>query len=260
MYVIALSSIPPRLPRLAPVLTRLLAQRPAPARVLLCLPRTWRRFPGAVNLPALPEGVEVVTVPEDYGPATKALGAAPLLAGRIGRLIYCDDDWLMPPGWAAALLGAQRAGEAVAATGYGVTRLRRQGTAREGFADVAQGYSGVLVDPAWLCRPDIAPPQAARAVDDIWLSGQLARQGVPIRLAPAAREGLAPAYEDAHGLQDTPVGGLSRNEANLACADLLTRRYGIWPERECRALGRKARRQGGGGTGRSPATARAARR
>ena len=43
MYAVALTSIPPRLPRLGPVLASLLAQTPAPERVLLCLPERWAR-------------------------------------------------------------------------------------------------------------------------------------------------------------------------------------------------------------------------
>ena len=232
MYAIALTSIPPRLPRLAPVLAHLLAQRPAPARVLLCLPRRWQRFDTSPDLPDLPPGVEVIRGGTDMGPATKAIVPARALAGRIKHLIYCDDDWLMPPGWAAALLAAARPGRAVAASGVAVSRLKRRSHRtgpRDGDADIAQGYAGVLVDPAWLCPPDIAPPTVAWPVDDIWLSGQLARQGIGLRLAPDARAGMRLAFTDDHALQDAVIGGRRRHAANLACCDLLTERYGLWP-------------------------------
>ncbi|WP_422033176.1 hypothetical protein [Roseovarius sp.] len=229
MYAIALTSIPPRLPRLGPVLASLLAQEPAPARVILCLPEQWARFPGGGALPAMPEGIERLDVPEDLGPATKAVGPARALAGQVERLIYCDDDWLMPQGWAGALLSAQRKGEAVAASGWTVDRLTRRSGARPGCVDIAQGFSGVLIDPRWLAGDGMAPPSAAWAVDDIWLSGQLARQGIAIRLATGARAGMAPAYDDGHALQDAAIGGRTRHEANMACVEVLTRRYGIWP-------------------------------
>ncbi|MEQ8897838.1 MAG: hypothetical protein RID23_12170 [Roseovarius sp.] len=229
MYAVALTSIPPRLSRLGPVLAALLAQDPAPARVLLCLPQRWARFPGGGALPALPKGVEVIAAERDHGPATKAIGPARALAGEVDRLIYCDDDWLMPPGWASALLAAQRPGEAVAASGWSVDRLKRQGAARPGCVDVAQGFSGVLIEPRWLVGAEVAPPAEAWAVDDVWLSGQLARQGVAIRLAKGARAGMAPAFDDGHALQDAVIDGSSRHAANLACVETLTRRYGIWP-------------------------------
>ena len=165
MYAVALTSIPPRLARLGPVLASLLAQEPAPERVLLCLPEAWRRFPGPVAVPALPDGVELVTADADFGPATKAIAPARALTGHIDHLIYCDDDWLMPPGWASALLTAQRPGEAVAASGWSVDRLKRQSTAKPGCVDIAQGFSGVLIDPRWLAGEDLAPPPEAWAVD-----------------------------------------------------------------------------------------------
>lgn len=231
MYAVALTSIPPRLPRLGPVLKALLAQEPAPARVVLCLPERWARFPGGGALPALPEGVELLRTPGDFGPATKAIGPARALAGQVERLIYCDDDWLMPPGWAARLLAARREGAAVAASGWSVARLKRLGTTTPGCVDIAQGFSGVLIDPRWLAGAEVVPPPEAWAVDDIWLSGQLARQGVAIRLADGARAGLVPAFGDGHALQDAVIGGRGRHAANIACVELLTRRYGIWPAR-----------------------------
>lgn len=229
MYAIALTSIPPRLSRLGPVLAALLAQSPAPERVLLCLPQEWNRFPGPAPLPALPDGVDLIRTERDFGPATKAIAPARALANTTRRLIYCDDDWLMPPGWADALLSAQGDGDAVAASGWSVTRLKRQGTAGPGCVDIAQGFSGVLVDPRWLAAEEIAPPPEAWAADDIWLSGHLARQGIPIRLANAARNGMTPAFDDSHGLQDTVIGGRSRHAANIACVEALTQRHGIWP-------------------------------
>lgn len=231
MYAISLTSIPPRFKRLGPVLDSLLRQDPAPARVLLCLPRSYRRFPAPFDPPALPDGVEIIRREKDLGPATKVLAAAGALKGSVDRLIYCDDDWLMPPGWAATLLEAQTPGEAVAATGYGVSRLGRVSNTKPPHTDIAQGFSGVLVDPAWLADPAIDPPEAAWSVDDIWLSGQLARQGVPIRLVPEARQGQRLAFQDTHALQDATVAGQTRRQANLACIGLLTEKFGLWPAR-----------------------------
>lgn len=196
---------------------------------MLCLPRGYQRFPDGFKLPPLPDGVTVIWSDSDLGPTTKALPAAQQLAGSGTALIYCDDDWIVPPDWAAQLLGARNPGEAVAGSGYSVARLGRDSRATEGCTDIAQGFSGVLVDPAWLVGEELDPPHAAWAVDDIWLSGHLARQGIAIREVPEARAGMRPAFQDAHGLQDQRIFGHTRDQANRACAALLHQKYGIWP-------------------------------
>lgn len=225
-YVISLSSVPPRFGRLRPVLEALLRQNPAPERVLLCVAERYERFPGPVRLPEMPEGVELVRG-EDIGPGMKALAAARHLPG--GRLIYCDDDWIAGPGWAAALLAAGDARTAVTGQGFGVERLGRSGAAGPGVVDIAQGFSGVSVRPEWL--GDATPPDRAgeRAADDIWLSAHLAARGIAIREAPEARAALHLAYE-ADGLQQARIAGMTRAEANQACADWAARRYGVWPK------------------------------
>ena len=230
MYAISLTSIPPRFDRLDPVLLALLAQRPRPARVILCLPRRYARFAGPVTPPALPDGVDLLWHDTDLGPATKALPAARHLAGRVPRLIYCDDDWIMGPGWAAALLAAAHPHEATTGQGYSVTRLRRHATAHsDSHTEIAQGFAGVCIDPTWLAGPATAPPPAAWPVDDIWLSGHLARQDIPVRPVPAARQAMRLAHTDTHSLQDTILDGRRRHHANISCLSLLTERYGLWP-------------------------------
>lgn len=232
-YAISLTSIPPRYTRLGPVLESLLAQRPAPAQVILALPARHARFDPA-PVPPLPGGITLLRVARDEGPATKVLPAARLLAAGGLRLIYCDDDWVAPTGWAARLLAAGGERVAVAGAGFDLQRLKRRsgrGPA-PGFADIAQGYAGVSIRPEWLSGPGCSPPATAWPVDDVWLSGQLARQGIAIRLQRAARHGLRLAYQDPHALQDAVIGGRARHAANLACADELTARYGLWPPQE----------------------------
>lgn len=229
-YAISLTSIPPRYPRLGPVLSSLLSQRPAPERVILALPRRHARFAPAV-LPTLPEGVTLLRVATDEGPATKALPAARALSGHLDRLIYCDDDWIMPEGWAAALLAASDEAHAAAASGFGLERLKRQAPrpSAPDLTGIAQGFAGVCIRPEWLAGPGCTPPPAAWPVDDLWLSAQLARQGIGIRLAAEARAGMWLAYEDAHALQHATIGEQGRAAANRACLDSITARYGLWP-------------------------------
>ncbi len=230
MYAVTLTSIPPRFAGLDPVLRSLLSQDPAPVRVILSLPRAYRRFPGPVTLPDLPKGVEILWSTDDLGPATKVIPAARHLRGKVERLIYCDDDWIYGQGWARALLRQAAGADVIAGSGFSVLRLRRQG-AQPPATDIAQGFAGVCIRPSDI--PDVATPvpDPAWAVDDIWLSGLFAHQGLKIHVAPEARALCHPAATVDPGLQEATVLGHTRAQANAACADLVFQKFGIWPPR-----------------------------
>lgn len=226
-YVISLSSVPPRFDRLGPVVRALLAQSPAPEAVLLCLAPSYHRFPERVECPDVPDGAELIWAP-DIGPGMKAVTAARHLIGRDVALIYCDDDWLVQPDWAATLLA--KLGPKTAATGQGfrISRLGHTSQAQGAYVDVAQGFSGVAVRPEWLALASPPDSAALRMVDDIWLSAHLASGGVQIRGVPAARDKMQPAYSDVADLQSEEVFGMTREQANRACAQLMSERHGIW--------------------------------
>ena len=223
-YAISLTSIPPRLPRLGPVIEALLAQRPSPEEVFLTLPRRYARFPGRFSVPSLPRDVRILWADNDEGPAAKALSAARHLEGSGVRLIYCDDDWIYPNGWAAALLTDQD--QATTGQAWDLARLGRKGTG----CDIAQGFAGVCVRPDWLAGPESTPPDEARAADDVWLSAVLAHHAIPVKEVKAASIGLRPAYSDDHGLQDATIHGRTRDTANRAAAACAEQCFGIWPQ------------------------------
>ncbi|WP_292286725.1 hypothetical protein [Marivita sp.] len=225
MLTIALTSIPPRFGTLAKVTQRLLAQT-MPVRVVVSIPRRYRRFPGVVPDPDLPPGVILRRTPEDYGPASKLLGVVE--DPEVNDILYCDDDWLYAPTWAEALTTARSGpGMAVAASTFPVSRIKRSAQPR--LDRVAQGFAGVLVNRD-MFQPDLFHlPDAAFATDDIWLSGYMAARNISVVPAPAARALCAPVPVEGPQLQDSQVGGVSRAGANIACADALTRLFGVWP-------------------------------
>jgi hypothetical protein len=209
---------------------RSLQAAPLHVAVYLVLPDDWARFDAPVSGIEVPSGVEIIRRERDEGPASKAIWVRNHPLKSAHRLIYCDDDWIYPQGWAKALLSCGRDDEAVAGSGFNVDRLKRRSDRRDGpYVDIAQGFAGVCIRPEWVCQDDIAPPPSARLADDIWLSGQLARQGIAIRLCPQARRGMVPAFVDAQGLQDIDVPGQTRREVYQAALTGLTERYGIWP-------------------------------
>ncbi len=125
-HVITLSSIPPRFSSLGPSLKSLLAQTSRPEAVELYIPRSYRRFPQwSGGLPEVPEGVRIVRVEEDLGPATKVLPAAKAYRGQDIEILYVDDDRHYDRNIAAAFLKCRRhhPGEALCTEAMSISEL-----------------------------------------------------------------------------------------------------------------------------------------
>lgn len=202
----------------------------------MTLPRRYRRFPG-IHAASDLQGVDVLRPARDPGPAGKVTQAARLLAGQDVDLLYCDDDWLPAPDWAAGFVASARArpGTVICASGFDVHRLglipgpeRPRGDGPgAGFVDIAQGFGGVLIRPDWL--EDFTPEADAWAVDDIALSAAFARKGRVI-WKEAGLRALTRPLADPHRLQDSRINGIDRATANRQVAARLARRHHIWSE------------------------------
>lgn len=258
--IITLTSIPPRFGAIGPTLRSLVEQEADIAQVYLTIPRSYnKRAFDTVTLPDLPDGVEFLRCEMDYGPATKVLPAAARFRGEDVRLIYCDDDRIYGHDWAAGLIAhnADHPGEAAAYAGDPVAALdmrvprdtafhRRLNALTLGLAgkrhrravrrvipesgpvDIAKGYGGVLIRPEFLGEGAFDIPANFWAVDDIWLSGQLALSGVTVRkIGPDPRSRRAPSAKT-DALLSLTLDGLGRDRLNLACADHFRATYGIW--------------------------------
>lgn len=213
MLVIALTTIPPRYGQLPQVLDALTAQ--GADRVALVVPIRYARFDPA-PLPDLPDSVQVLETERDLGPAGKLLAPARAFPGA--DILYCDDDWLYAPGWAATLSAAHTSGGVAAASTWETGRIGRPG------GTVAQGFAGVCVAADHAARIPPPPPDAW-AVDDIWLSGWFEGLGLQIHTVPAARALCTP-LDSPGALQHSAA----RDAANRAAAALIHERFGIWPE------------------------------
>lgn len=277
-HIITLSTIPPRFASIAPALNSLLAQTSRPEAIELYIPRTYRRFPQwGGGLPDVPEGVTIVRVDEDLGPATKILPAAKARRGQDINLIYVDDDRVFGKTWVEQCLAQRRAhpGAAICGAGFSlkerygysfaddplpravfapdprlqlrvqISRLLRavplsgKGTKdlkaavrrfdQSGHVDIAEGYGGVMVRPEFFDDGSFDIPPVVWAVDDIWLSGCLTRQGIPIWADKdlwSVREVIDTSLH--HPLFKAVIDGASRHEANRACVDYMRQTYGIW--------------------------------
>jgi len=198
--VVSLTTIPARAGSLGPVLRSLLDQTIAADRIVLALPKTSLRgeaYPEAESL-ALPAGVEVLAC-EDHGPATKLLPV--LLAEPDATIVVVDDDVIYPRDFLETLLGWHRR-LPHAAIGYRGVAL----AAGTRFAELDHVFATGIYDPArvdvlfgtwgYLLPPGVLPqgvhdvdgaPEGLRWVDDVWVSGHLARAGVPRFVVPARR-------------------------------------------------------------------------
>ena len=130
--IITLSSIPARFDKIGPVLESIAAQ--GADRVCLYIPHAYRRFPdwdGA--LPKVPGGIEIRRTDLDLGPATKILPAAREFAGEDVDLLFCDDDHIYGPGWAASYgpIKARHPDAVIAQGGWQADAYARASTDRE---------------------------------------------------------------------------------------------------------------------------------
>jgi hypothetical protein len=260
--IISLTTIPPRMPLIGPTIESLLSQDVPIDKIILWVPENYRRKDfNDFELPRLPEGVELQRCPIDYGPATKILPAVQLYRGQDVRIIYCDDDRIYFPDWARHLLAQSdlypdqciaEAGEVVEVTrrrAFGASLAYRALTLSTlgifghfhrsairaldpgfGAVDICKGCGGVLIRPEFLPPEAFEIPDLLWTVDDIWLSGQLALNGVKIRKV------AVPPKEKSRKTEVARVGALvdysyqehSRDQANMACISYFQETRGIW--------------------------------
>jgi len=103
-----------------------------------------------------------------------------------------------------------------------------------GYADIAEGFGGVLVEPDMFADAAFAIPPVLWAVDDIWLSGCLACQGIPIWVEKVVTKGGPKKKENSTGneriaaLGRAVIEGHDRLQANRAAIRHFREQHGIW--------------------------------
>ncbi len=269
--IISLTTIPPRMDKIAPTLHDLLNQTANIKEIRLNIPRKYRRFDFNLNdLPEIPEGINVCIVDEDMGPATKVLPVVQDFRGQNIEILFCDDDQPYDPGWAQRFLNAreEQPNACIVETGYDFNiyskgikhndsekylpraRRRHKGLAyrlfrlasgftkkrtlydRDGYVDILEGYRGAMIRPEFLPEEVMDIPDVLWTVDDPWLSGHMIRIGVPIWLFSGA-----PVWEkpyDAHfrdSLVEFTYKGHCRQKADAACIEYFRTTYGIWQDK-----------------------------
>lgn len=256
MVIVTLTTTPARMCALDATLQSILRQKRRADRVIVYIPKTYRRAEfGSYTIPDVPAGIEVRVCEHDYGPATKILPAVLEFAGRDVRIVYCDDDQVYDPDWLERLVEAsvRHPGECIADRGFRVAKfdarrkfkqpqfrllkwaslglwqpLRKFDTRREDTVDLAMGFGGVLVRPEYFTADAFHIPDVLWTVDDVWLSGQLALNGIRIRQASGRRESANSPAADLVSLFKSTIEGHDRTSANQQCVEYFRRNHGIW--------------------------------
>ena len=265
MKIISLTTIPSRFGGLEPTLNSLLAQ--GADQVRLHIPHAYKRFPDwDGRLPTVPAGVQIVRCDTDLGPATKVLPAARDLRGQDAQILFCDDDCIVPLGWANRLfrLQASRPKEAVAVyvrsaylprneppkgrqawqvpitldLPYRASRLankllgtpvaRRRPFWMSGYGEVFFGVGGVVVRPDFFDDVAYDIPDIAWPVDDIWLSAMLARKGIRIYCPWRAALPNSQDSSERDSLQKAIFMGRDRQALNKGASEFCRSTFGVW--------------------------------
>ena len=223
--VISLTTTPSRITRLAPTLRSLLTQDYPLTAICLAIPRHSVRENRTYTVPAQLSRhptISVVDSERDWGPATKLLPT--LRAEREGPetvIIAVDDDNVYPREmvstfvrWSSTLPDA-----ALCFRGWRVPSSGRWRDGRAVFGtrvneptpmDVITGCGGILVKPRFFDAAVFdygAAPRSAFFVDDIWISGHLARRRIPRYVIPSPA-----AFVYLPALTAWRTGGLDRTE------------------------------------------------
>ncbi len=100
---------------------------------------------------------------------------------------------------------------------------------RAGYQDIFEGVGGVMVHPDFFDAEAYDIPEVMWTVDDVWLSGMLARRGIPIWVLAHRYTQVPVKTAGVSALAESVIDGADRHAANKICFDYLRKEYGIWP-------------------------------
>lgn len=258
---VCLTSIPPRFKDLELTVLSLIKQTVQVERIVIFVPRTFRRFNEGFDLSRLHwiqkyGNVEFRVVEEDYGPATKFAYIQD--DNYEGDWICCDDDQIYPPDWVFRFIEARRRHPTSPLTnsGFFIPKLRSNLSERarfkgisfrikrflglnskyagpwskSGYVDIAEGWSGICFRKSWVSDVNLKQiPEHLAFVDDIWISACLTANGHrPWLVAPGLAWNLASKNDERYPLKIAEFAGRDRNQLNTSAICELSTRFNIW--------------------------------
>jgi len=199
--IVSLTTIPSRIGSIERTLNSILKQTIKPATISLNIPEVCRRNPRKgyeipENVQKIPS-VRIIRTPYDHGSSMKLLPALEYEKDPESIIVTVDDDHEYESRFIETLLRYEQLYPdcALGFNGWLVRPLIEEN--RYEFieeyleepvqADVLEGYRGVLYKPRFFDRSIFdyrGFSEAARKVDDVWISAHLAKRGVQRLVLP----------------------------------------------------------------------------
>lgn len=104
----------------------------------------------------------------------------------------------------------------------------RHRVSQAGYTYIAKGFGSVLVRPEFFDVLCYEIPPVLWAVDDYWLSGHMARKGVPVWVGAKYSLPVRSDNHDVTALYSSVLDGANRLEADTACVRYMQETYNIW--------------------------------
>lgn len=199
--VVVMTTIPPRIDRLEPVLDSMLAQTWPVESIYLSIPYRYNRTGELYTIPgwlSSKTGVQIFRC-EDLGPGTHLLNGLKIEQDPWTWMVVVDDDHIYSPSLVESLMRAATAnpGRAIAAQGFlSIPGLKIEKDAPrylhdQGFSSgpVLVSYLGVVYQRGFFDDSvfDYNPfSEKCRYQDDMWFSAHLARKGIARAVLGAA--------------------------------------------------------------------------
>ena len=265
--IISLTSIPSRFKHVETTLRSLLIQEKKADKIILYIPRYYKRFKKRViQAPKVPKGVEVRFSDIDYGPSTKILPAVKDYYNKDVRIVFCDDDRIYQPDMVSTLIKVSKdiPGHVIAFEGrdikdlskfnwqgknlprasvinknfkYRLKRVMSLGAWKprknnsSGYADTLAGFGGVLIYPKFFTKNVFDIPAECWMVDDIWLSGNLELNKKKIWVANINKNSSkASKNQNKDALGAETEHDKSRKNVNNKAVEYFRSMYGIWKD------------------------------
>jgi hypothetical protein len=187
--IVSLTSIPSRIDHIKPVINSILDQNVKVDKIVINLPKKYRRFEKELTIPDFIkncQNIHVDRINKDYGPITKLL---PTLAREKDdtKIIYVDDDMIYGKDFVETMIAYsdEHPNNAICNHAWSVKRFldHNKYDSKDGRKDVAEGFAAVLVKPKFFTEDIyniLEAPESAFFSDDIWISGHLAKNGIEI--------------------------------------------------------------------------------